>query len=113
MTGFHFLLDENVEPTLGEKLRDAGHDVVHVLEVDELGAGTPDDAIRRYAASAGRIVVTYDHHFAAPDDHATVFYCPDQEMPVGDLFRVVDAITEQYESTDDLPSVVFASENWL
>jgi len=35
-----FLLDNNLSPALGDLLRSAGHDVVHVREIDLQGEST-------------------------------------------------------------------------
>jgi len=108
------LLDENVEADLGRKLAREGHDVQRVVEIDDLGPGTPDDEIRRYARETDRIILTYDDHFADPDDdHAGVFYCPDQRLSAFDVFRIVTAVTDAYDRREDLPPVVYLSENWL
>lgn len=108
------LLDENVEVDLGRKLAREGHDVERVVEVDSLGVGTPDSEVRRYARETDRIVVTYDDHFADPDDdHAGVFYCPDQELSSFDIFRITTAITDHFDERESLPPVVYLSVNWL
>ncbi|WP_436931829.1 DUF5615 family PIN-like protein [Halosimplex halobium] len=108
------LLDENVEADLARKLARDGHDVERVVEVETLGVGTPDAEIRRYARETGRIVVTYDDHFADPDgDHAGVFYCPDQDLSPFEIFRIVSSITDHFDEPGSLPPVVYLTENWL
>lgn len=109
-----FLLDENVEADLAHKLAREGHDVDRVVEIDELGRGTPDCEVRRYARETDRIIVTYDDHFADPDgNHVGVFYCPDQQLPVFNVFRIITAVVDHFDEREVLPPVVFLSENWL
>lgn len=56
-----FLLDENISRTVSRGLRDAGYDVVHVLDAGY--AGKPDEDIIRFARRAGRVIVTHDRDF--------------------------------------------------
>ena len=51
-----FLIDEMFGADVAERLRSAGHDAVHVTEVD-LGA-TDDSLILRFAAAEARVTVT-------------------------------------------------------
>lgn len=51
------LLDEMYPRRLAERLRAGGHDVVAVVEVPDL-VGQPDAEVVRWAAEAGRLVVT-------------------------------------------------------
>jgi hypothetical protein len=52
-----FLLDEMYPRRLAEQLRDAGHDVVAVVERPDL-VGRPDVDIARWAREQQRVVVT-------------------------------------------------------
>lgn len=57
----NFLLDENVPPSLAERLRDAGIEASHLFE---LGLGnSPDEVILQYALENGMVVLTYDSDF--------------------------------------------------
>lgn len=53
------LLDENLSPRIAEMLRERGHDVVAVLERDDL-AGQGDRRIVEAAAQEQRAVITND-----------------------------------------------------
>ena len=57
-----FLLDEHIPPRLAERLRDLGHDAIHVFTLPT-GDGTPDADIIATADQEGRIVVTKDSDF--------------------------------------------------
>ena len=56
MTGL--LLDEMYPPSAALRLRDLGHDVVAVLEVDVGLAGRSDEDVLAWATRIGRCVVT-------------------------------------------------------
>jgi len=57
------LFDENLSPRVARILRQAGHDVAHVIEI---GLGNTDDAeIFDAAISAARTIVTADTDFGA------------------------------------------------
>ncbi|PSP78919.1 hypothetical protein BRC81_05435 [Halobacteriales archaeon QS_1_68_20] len=93
------LLDENIEADLGRKLAREGHDVERVVELGSLGPETDDSNVRRYARETDRIIVTYDDHFADPeDDHAGVFYCPNQQLTTFEIFRIITTVTDTRRS---------------
>lgn len=56
-----FLLDENISQTVSRGLRDAGYDVLHVLDAGY--AEKPDEDIIRFAKRADRIIITHDRDF--------------------------------------------------
>lgn len=56
-----FLVDANLSPRVAERLREAGHEALHVIDI---GMGTADDSpILRRAAEAGEVIVTADADF--------------------------------------------------
>ena len=57
------LVDANLSPEVARRLREAGHDTVHVAEVGLLSA--PDSVILQAAADQDRILVTADADFGA------------------------------------------------
>lgn len=57
-----FLVDAQLPRKLCKWLREAGHDVVHTLDLP-LGNATPDPVVLTIAASEQRIVVTKDDDF--------------------------------------------------
>ena len=57
------LLDENLPPRLARLLNDAGHDAVHVRDLD--AAGSSDPQIIALALADGRTIVSADTDFGA------------------------------------------------
>lgn len=57
------LLDANLSPEVGRRLKEAGHDAIHVADIGLLTATDP--AILRAAATEERILLTADSDFGA------------------------------------------------
>ena len=57
------LLDANLSPEVGRRLKEAGHDAIHVADIGLLTA--PDPEILQAAADAERILLTADADFGA------------------------------------------------
>jgi predicted nuclease of predicted toxin-antitoxin system len=57
------LLDANLSPEVGRRLKEAGHDAIHVRDIGLLSA--PDPEILQAAASGGWILITADSDFGA------------------------------------------------
>lgn len=57
-----FLIDAQLPRKLCKWLRDAGHDVVHTLDLP-LGNATPDSVVLTIAGNEQRVVVTKDDDF--------------------------------------------------
>lgn len=114
-TTFRLLFDEDTGAKFAQLCSKEGHDVTRVVEIAELGAGTPDSEVRAYAASTDRILVTHDddHTGVDPGDHAGVFYAPSQRASAVKQYRIVSAIASSVDSVDDLPPVVYLTEDWL
>jgi predicted nuclease of predicted toxin-antitoxin system len=68
------VLDEDVQKSLAQRLRDAGHTVERVVEVGL--AGAPDEAVFNHAQQRGAVVITKDTGFvdatALPPNHGGV-----------------------------------------
>jgi len=56
-----FLVDESLSSTVSRLLRDAGHDALHVGDLDLLGAS--DDAVMAAADTTGCVLVSADTDF--------------------------------------------------
>ncbi len=57
-----FLVDAQLPPALARRIEALGHSAEHVVDCGLQAA--PDTEIRRYAASAGAVIVTKDEDFA-------------------------------------------------
>ena len=62
------LADENCDRYLVGRLRDAGHDVQHILE---LRRGSRDEAVLDNSIRTGRILVTFDLDFGLMSERAS------------------------------------------
>ena len=111
-----FLPDENVELTVEKSLNQAGHDVVHTRNVDELGKQSYDDEIAAHLKKTGRYILTNDDDLFGEidDDLPTLFYFPNQRLSAYQITSVVGVIEEQYtvEEIDQQPNVRVV-ESWL
>ena len=56
-----FLLDMNLPPAIGDRLRAEGHDAIHALDAGF--SNLSDHELFERAAKDGRIVVTFDLDF--------------------------------------------------
>ncbi len=56
-----FLVDNNLSPRLGDRLRAAGHDIVHVRDIDMRSA--TDAVVIEAARGDGRILISADTDF--------------------------------------------------
>jgi predicted nuclease of predicted toxin-antitoxin system len=57
------LVDANLSPEVGRRLKEAGHDAIHVADIGLLTATDPE--ILRSASKEGRILLTADSDFGA------------------------------------------------
>ena len=57
-----FLVDAQLPPALARQIETLGHTAEHVADCGL--ATAPDDAIRRYAATTGAVIITKDEDFA-------------------------------------------------
>lgn len=78
--------------------------------------GATDDEVRAYARRTDRILITHDDddHVSVPhDQHAGVFYGPNQRLSSFTLFEIVQQVERQYSDSDGLPPIVYLTEEWL
>lgn len=109
------LLDEDTERELATKLQQAGHDVERVVTADRLGTGATDDEVRAYARKTDRRLLTHDDdHLVVPtNQHAGVLYAPEQRLSAFQLFRIVQAVAETIPDQNEIPPVVFLTDDWI
>jgi predicted nuclease of predicted toxin-antitoxin system len=110
-----FLLDEDTEAALADKLASAGHDVERVATVDDLGTGSKDHQVLAYASQTNSIIVTHDDDYAEADqtDHAGVFYGPNQRLSSHQLYRIIQHVLDAYPSRDAMQPVIYLTTDWL
>lgn len=74
------LADENVDTEWVQALRDDGHDVVRVVDIEELGVSASDPSVLTAAAQRDRVLRTADQSdFSDPpiDDHPGIIIVAD------------------------------------
>ncbi|ELZ40274.1 hypothetical protein C463_15175 [Halorubrum californiense DSM 19288] len=110
-----FLLDENIAAPLADKLATAGNGVERVVDVNELGEGVDDEAIRRYAVENDRIIVTSDDGFVRMpvDSHSGVFYVPDQSLATQELYHIIQRVIEAFPDREAMETVTYITTDWL
>lgn len=107
------LADENVDTEWIRALRDDGHDVVRVVDVEELGVSAIDLDVLNVATKADRVLLTADQaDFSEPptDDHSGIVIVSDMTRTGGDVRR---AIRRLDRSVDDPSGHVAYVGDWL
>ncbi|MBS1263006.1 MAG: hypothetical protein MAG715_00173 [Methanonatronarchaeales archaeon] len=86
---YRVLCDENVDPQVTRYLEKEGNVGVHVR--DELGTGTTDAEIARYAAENNYVLPTNDSDFLDEEEYGNlkVLYFPDNRTLAYDLASLV------------------------
>ena len=109
------LFDEDTEAKFARLCEKDGHDVERVVDVSELGRGAKDAEVRRYANSTGRIVVTHDDDYVSETwtDGDRTFYAPNQRLSAFELYRILTTVCDAVASDEELPPVVYLTEDWL
>ncbi len=108
------LLDEDVSHRVAAGLRRRGVDAVSVHELGRANAAVADEAQLEAAASAGRVLVTYNRaDFQTLDAewrlqgkmHAGILWCSERTIPrrtIGGLVRSIAAFAQSRDSLRDL-----------
>jgi Domain of unknown function (DUF5615) len=103
------LLDEMYPPSLAQRLRDAGHDILAVLDIHVGLASHSDDDVLAWAARNDRCVVTenisdFARLAALAVPHAGMIFVSSQRFPrtANGLNRIGDAL-EAILNAKDLP----------
>jgi predicted nuclease of predicted toxin-antitoxin system len=94
------LIDANLSPRVAAKLRDAGHDAVHVADVGLLSAS--DEAILAHAVASHQVVVSAD------TDFGELLAVSGATRPSVVLLRSADRLTPYQQAAllaDNLPAV--------
>lgn len=111
---YRIVADENVEPATRTYLRKLGHDIEWIGDVSDLGLGSNDQEIARYARETNRLILTQDDDFFTEldvHDSAGVLFQQDQTLSardVGDIVHEISAYIDQSEIV-----LEYVSRNWL
>lgn len=109
------LLDEHVDPAVAEHLRRLGHDVIAVVDEQDL-RGSSDEALLDWATAQDRVIVTYDVRGFMPllerstsmgVDCAGLIFVSVRSYPMGDLghgplFRDLAKVLQAHPARDAL-----------
>jgi|GEM_PF-2031606 len=107
------LADENAETEWVHALRNDGHDVVRVVDVEELGVSAVDPNVLEIATRDDRALLTADQSdFSDPptDEHAGIVIVADVTRTGGEIRRAVRRIER---SVPDLSRQVAYVSDWL
>ncbi len=115
---FRLLLDEMTEASLADYLEKLGHDVERVVEVSDLGGGSDDDEIVRYAEREDRLLVTYDDDFLVDQEALSkvgVLYQPDDRTAPFETANIIDAVDGYVDQQQivEHDGAFHLTENWL
>jgi predicted nuclease of predicted toxin-antitoxin system len=107
------LADENVETEWVQALRDDGHDVLRVVDADDLGVSATDPDVLAAATERGRVLLTADQSdFSDPpkDDHLGIIIIADINRSGGEIRRAVRHIEN---TVPDLSASVAYVSDWV
>lgn len=111
---YRLLLDENVEWPLVYRLRNYGHDVEHVDELDVYGKGATDRTLATYSRDTDRLLLTYDNDFVLEieqEEVRGVLFVSDDSMATDRVADAVDRMSEMYPQSE--VSGVEYLDNWF
>lgn len=110
-----FLLDENMEQELAERLIDRGYRVAHVQDLPELGKGADDTSIVEFSRRQEWVIVTYDPDFVKDYDEADYFgaiYFEDDDLTETEVSDILDAMGQKYPH-EAFAGLEFGGREWL
>jgi Domain of unknown function (DUF5615) len=92
-----FYADENFRRPVVEHLRALGHDVLTAGEAGNAGQAIPDEAVVRFAAAQGRVVLTLNRRdfiriHARDAGHAGIVVCTEDPDASGQANRIHAAV---------------------
>jgi predicted nuclease of predicted toxin-antitoxin system len=111
---YRILTDENVERATVNYLRKLGHDVERLDDVTELGLGSEDESLARYAREHGRLILTQDDDFFTEldvKDTAGVLFQRDQSLSTREVGDAVHEMSQYLDQSDIV--LEYVSRNWL
>jgi hypothetical protein len=69
-----FFFDENIGLYIPIGLRGFGEEVIHILEIEELGAGTPDNVWLGYVGQNDLVLITPDRKIKSRPNERRAFF---------------------------------------
>lgn len=102
---YRILVDENTSPRVVARLRERGHEAVHVTEA--LAAGVSDERILEHAMGRGAVVLTNDDDFLSLDTTRSVpiLYYADDALGTSEIVARFVRVVEYVPDPADLPPV--------
>lgn len=107
------LADENSDTEWVQTLRDDGHDIVRVVDMDDLGVSAADSDVLAVAIQTNRVLLTADQSdFSDPpaEEHAGIIIVADVTRTGGEIRRAVRRIERSYP---DLSNNIAYVSDWL
>lgn len=109
-----FLLDENISPKTADFLKDLGHDVVHIRDVNL--KGSTDDDIIEYAKKHGLVLITIDRDFGniidyRPGTHCGIIRLKLRYMPSKIVNLVLKTFLKELNPEDIYGNLAIVEEN--
>ncbi|HEX5164627.1 MAG TPA: DUF5615 family PIN-like protein [Thermomicrobiales bacterium] len=109
MADIRFQLDEHIEAAVAIQLLQRG---VDVLTADDAGLRrAPDTAHFSHSRKTGRVIVTYDHHFAGMHqrgvEHAGIVYFPKGRRSVGEIVEALVLVHGVYTPEEMINRIEF------
>jgi predicted nuclease of predicted toxin-antitoxin system len=112
-----FLVDNNLSPLLAESLCAAGHDAVHLREVNMRDA--PDPVVLEYAGSEDRVLISADTDFGAllaqsrADRPSVILIRRLSGRRAGEQSAIIQANLSQMAEDLAAGAVVVVGDNWI
>ena len=111
---YRILADENIERGTVNYLQKLDHDVERLDDIGELGLGTDDGPIARYARENDRLILTQDDDFVTKldiEDTAGVLFQRDQTLSTREVGDAVHEMSQYLDQSDVI--LEYVSRNWL
>lgn len=112
---YRLLLDEHIEHSARNRLRNDGHDVDHVDFVPSLGKGAGDEVIAQYSLDTERALVTHDSDFIEqiPETaYYAVLLFEDESLSAREITMIVNNMATVYPF-DELRGLQKTGREWL
>lgn len=110
-----FLLDENMERQVSDRLDAYGYDVEYIPDVSALGIGTDDGEIAAYSTQHEQIILTFDDDFLLEHEksafHAVILF-DENTVSARETADIAHTIAEAYPTSNEI-GIEYGSLDWL